>query len=184
MRQDRDRFSKNQLTNHSNDWTDALTRHAAASKAFADTARAINGESWFRPLAEGKWSPGQVVEHLNKTYLVVIDQLRGGKGIRIRSPWLLRQLLRQTVLRSIYRKRRLPKGARAPSEIVPKGEGEQGESVDRFSRLAEEFEQVALASHATGRKLTHHIFGEIDLLPGVDFIAIHIAHHHRQITGR
>jgi hypothetical protein len=31
--------------------------------------------------------------------------------------------------------------------------------------------------------LTHHIFGEIDVLPGIDFLAIHIEHHHRQIQS-
>jgi len=166
------------------EWNAALAQHSNAAMAFAKTARSITPESWSEPLAEGKWSPAQVTEHLNRTYQVVIDEIRGGKGIRLRSPWLLRQVLRQTVLRSIYRKRQLPKGARAPSEIIPKVvEGTQVELLERFCALAHDFEQSMSTNRETGRKLTHHIFGEIELLPGIDFIAIHLEHHHRQIEG-
>jgi len=165
-------------------WNAALARHNKASKVFAETARSIMPESWSEPLAEGKWSPAQVTEHLNRTYQVVLEEIRGGKGIRIRSSWILRQVVRQTVLRSIYRKRQLPKGARAPSEIIPKVvEGTQVELVERFSALAHDFEEAISANRETGRKLTHHVFGEIELLPGIDFVAIHLEHHHRQLEG-
>ncbi len=125
-----------------------------------------------------------MTEHLNRTYQVVFGEVRGGKGIRIRSPWLLRQVLRQTILRSILRKRRLPTGARAPSEVAPKEvNGTQKELLDRFSNLSAQFEEEFLKNSTnTDKKLTHHIFGEIDLLRGIDFVAIHIEHHHRQIS--
>ena len=167
-----------------NSWSDALARHAASAAAYRETADAISSASWSVPLGEGKWSPAQVTEHLNRTYKVVIGELSGEKGIRIRTPWLLRQVLRQTVLRSIYRKRQLPKGARAPSEVIPKEvDGSQSELIERFRSLATQFEQVAQSNVGKeGRKLTHHIFGEIDALRGIDFVTIHIEHHHRQIT--
>jgi hypothetical protein len=166
------------------EWNAALARHSNAAMAFAKTARSITPESWSEPLAEGKWSPAQATEHLNRTYRVVNEEIGGGKGIRLRSPWLLRQVLRQTVLRSIYRKRQLPKGARAPSEITPKAvEGTQVELVERFAALAHDFEEAISTNRETGRRLTHHVFGEIELLPGIDFIAIHVEHHCRQIEG-
>jgi len=167
-------------------WVNAVARHSAAASAFAKTAGAVKSDVWSTPLGEGKWSPAQVTEHLNRTYQMTLGELRGKGGLRIRTPWLLRQLLRQTVLRSIYRKRQLPRGARAPSEIMPSTvNGSQSELLERFSTLAYEFDQEALSEkNRTNRKLTHHVFGEIDLLPGIDFIAIHIEHHHRQITGR
>jgi len=164
-------------------WESALARHRNASGIFAETAIAIPDSDWSTPLSEGKWSPAQVTEHLNRTYQVIIGELKGGRGIRVRSPWLLRQLLRQTVLRSIYRKRALPKGARAPSELIPKVVNEtRSDSIERFGTLAREFEEAMNANRQTGRKLTHHIFGAIDLERGLDFIAIHIEHHHRQIA--
>ena len=166
-------------------WDEAIARHEAAVTAFKETASEIPVESWLLPIAEGKWSPAQVAEHLNQTYLVVIRELRGERGIRIRSPWILRQVLRQTVLRSIYRKRQLPKGARAPSEIAPKVVDQTPEqAVEKLFQLASEFAAVARTTETEkGRKLTHHIFGEIDVLSGIDFIAIHIEHHHRQIQS-
>jgi hypothetical protein len=169
---------------NSKSWERALARHSDAAKAFSTRAAAISEAAWSEPLGEGKWSPAQVTEHLNRTYDVVIEELNGGKGIRIRSPWLLRQVLRQTMLRSIYRKREIPRGARAPSEIFPNVTDEtQTASLERFATLGLKFEEAMTANRETGRKLTHHIFGEIELLPGVDFVAIHIEHHHRQILG-
>jgi hypothetical protein len=167
-------------------WTDAVARHSAAAIAFAETARAVKPEAWSTPVGDGKWSPAQVTEHLNRTYQVTLDELRGKKGLRIRTPWLLRQVLRQTVLRSIYRKRQLPPGARAPSEIMPTTvDGSQSELLERFLTFARDFDEEALSKgNQSNRKLTHHVFGEIDLLPGIDFIAIHIEHHHRQIMRR
>jgi len=169
-----------------NSWNDALARHAASAATFRETAGAISPESWSVPLGKGKWSAAQVTEHLNRTYQVVIGELSGGNGIRIRTPWLLRQVLRQTVLRSIYRKRKLPKGARAPSEVIPKDvEGTQLQLVERFRNLATQFEQIAQSNAGKDeRNLTHHIFGEIDVLRGIDFIAIHIEHHQRQIANQ
>jgi hypothetical protein len=173
------------MTNSNADaWDSALLRHSNAAGTFANTAGSISESSWSEPLADGKWAPAQVTEHLNRTYQVIIGELNGEEGIRIRSPWLLRQVLRQTLLRSIYRKRALPKGARAPSEIDPNVIDEtQSASLERFSKLAQEFEVAMSANRETGRTLTHHVFGEIELLPGLDFIAIHIEHHHRQLAG-
>jgi hypothetical protein len=173
------------MKNQAKKWDEAIARHDAAATAFRDTASLIRSDSWFAPLAEGKWSPAQVAEHLSQTYRVVICELRGEKGIRVRSPWFLRQVLRQTVLRSIFRRRKLPKGARAPSEVAPKVVDEtKQQAVEKFIQLAREFEAAArTAETVKGRKLTHHIFGEIDVLPGIDFIAIHIEHHHRQIQS-
>jgi uncharacterized protein YbjT (DUF2867 family) len=165
-------------------WESALARHSDAAKTFSTTAAAIGDGSWLVPLGDGKWSPAQVTEHLNRTYEVLLGELNGGKGIRIRSSWLLRQVLRQTILRSIYRKRALPRGARAPSEIFPKVIDEtQSAALERFATLALKFEEAMNANRDTGRKLTHQVFGEIELLPGLDFVAIHIEHHHRQIAS-
>ena len=164
-------------------WDNALSRHSNAAGLFTRTAVAVSESDWMQPLNDGKWSPAQVTEHLNRTYEVIIGELSGEKGIRIRSPWLLRQVLRQTVLRSIYRRRQLPRGARAPSEIIPKSiEETQTAAVERFASLARQFETAMNANRSTQRKLTHHIFGEIDLERGLDFIAIHIEHHQRQIA--
>ena len=174
---------KNQKTA---DWTGAVARHSAAARAFEETARSVKPDAWATAVGEGKWSPAQITEHLNRSYQVTLGELRGNTGLRIRTTWLQRQLLRQTVLRSIYRTRQLPRGARAPSEIMPTSVNEsQSELLERFSTLAREFDHEVLSKrNRTNGKLTHHVFGEIDLLPGIDFIAIHIEHHHRQIMGR
>lgn len=173
------------MKNHDlNKWTDALSRHTSAVNAYVATAQMIDREAWFAPMAAGKWAPAQVTEHLNRSYKVVLDQLRGGRGIRVRSPWLLRQILRATVLRSIFRNRRLPSGAQAPSEVMPREvAGSQALALDRFVHLAREFSEEIASHRGDGSRITHHVFGAVELLPGIDFVAIHIEHHHRQISA-
>ena len=112
-------------------------------------------------------------------------QLRGGSGLRLRSGWLMRQALRALILPSIFRKRALPRGARAPSEIRPREvRGTQPEALALLENLARGFEAEAFSRrHQPGLTLDHHVFGGLDLRRGVDFIAIHVEHHQRQIAG-
>lgn len=51
--------------------TEPLAAHGRALAAFAARARAVPPDDWNRSPAPGKWSPGQVAEHLRLTYLVV-----------------------------------------------------------------------------------------------------------------
>jgi hypothetical protein len=172
------------VDNLSAEWKEALARHAAAAGAYCETASGIGEAAWDAPYAPRKWSPAQITEHLTRTYDVVLNQLRGGSGLRVRSNWVVRGLLRTTVLRWIFRHRALPRGAKAPSEVVPERVGgTQAEAVARMAARAREFEQEVWERRGhRGLHLTHHLFGEIALLPGVDFVAIHIEHHHRQIA--
>ena len=101
---------------------DAAQAHSAAVEMFLAAARAIPDAAWERPMARDKWSPAQVAEHLRLTYALVQNQLSGGSGIRIRTPWLMRTLLRWRMLPRILSSGTLPEGARAPREIRP-GDG-------------------------------------------------------------
>ncbi len=167
-------------------WDEAFARHALAARAYVATARTVADAAWTVPLANGKWSPAEVTEHLNRVYDVVLAQLRGGTGLRIRTGALLRFGLRALVLPQIFRRRKLPPLARAPFEVRPREvKDTQEEALARFERLGAEFVREADERRTqSGLVLTHHLFGEIDLLPGIDFVSIHVEHHHRQIAAR
>jgi len=93
--------------------------------------------------------------------------------------------VRATVLRWIFSKRALPRGAKSLNEVKPERVVDSPpEAMVRMNRLAQEFENQVAEQHADPQsKLTHHIFGEIDPLRAIDFLAIHIEHHHRQIEA-
>jgi DinB superfamily len=166
-----------------NKWQEALDRHQSAATAFAATARIIDEKSWYRPMAAGKWSPAQVTEHLNLTYRIALDQVRGGPGVQ-ENPSGLSQEERANILGTILQKRRLPGGAQAPAEVIPiQVEDGQSDALACFGQLAQEFKEE-MESHR-GRNdvlITHHFFGALPLLTAIDFFAIHIEHHHRQIA--
>lgn len=167
------------------EWRAALERHAAATRSYGATASGVAAGAWTAPVGPGKWTPAEITEHLNLTYDVAMPQLNGEAGIRVRTNWLLRVILRATALRWIFRNRALPRGAKAPREVKPEHVADtQSEATERFARLAREFDALVSTRWQDGSvRLTHHIFGAIDLLAAIDFIAIHIEHHHRQIAS-
>jgi hypothetical protein len=170
---------------HDTTWESVLASHAAAADAYCRAARSIDAAAWRTPVAPGKWSPAEITEHLNQIYDVVLDQLRGGPGLQIRTGSFVRWMLRRLALRRIMRRREIPVRVSAPAEATPLHVTDsQAEAVARMRTLAGELEREVTARRAEpGAHLTHHLFGSFDLLPAVDFVAIHIEHHCRQIAG-
>jgi hypothetical protein len=168
------------------EWRRVVDRHAAAVAGFLDAAAAVDARAWREPLADGKWSPAQLADHLIRTYEVVGGEVRGASGLRVRTGWGLRQVLRATILRSIMRTGRLPRGAKAPSEIAPgPADDLRDDALERLRALADELEAGVVARRAEKDfRLTHHVFGAFPALAGLEFVAIHTEHHARQLSGR
>ncbi|MEP6768361.1 MAG: DinB family protein [Acidobacteriota bacterium] len=168
------------------EWTEAVGRHRAAITDYLRVASSIEEPVWRLPIGPNKWTPAQITDHVFRTYQVAVEQVRGGPGIRVRYGFLLRQILRVLFLPRIFRTRRLPRGAKAPREIFP-GDSEilREMALRRLDELSSEFErEILLRRDDRSLRLTHHIFGEIEPLKGVDFIAIHTEHHGRQLSDR
>lgn len=166
-------------------WAVVSERHARAVNEFLDAANGIPAERWLLPLADGKWTPAQVTVHVIQSYEITTNQLRTGEGLKVQTGWLLRQILRQVVLRQIMWTRKLPRGAKAPKILLP-GETAIGrdEALDRLRIVVADFEgELRARRDQPGVQLTHHIFGSIDALRGLDFLAVHTAHHGRQLQS-
>lgn len=161
----------------------ATSAHRAAVESFLAAARAIPANAWERPLADGKWTPAEVAEHVRLTYGVLQNELAGGSGLRIRSPWLVRQVLRLTVLPRILATGTLPRGARASSEIRPRGNILPREQLLEALEVAANVAQKSVARHWDDPRagLTHHVFGRVDIRRGLRFITVHTRHHARQL---
>lgn len=164
-------------------WQIVTARHDAAVESFVAGARAVPAERWERPIGEGKWTPAQITQHVLQTYEVLISELRTGEGLTVRTGWATRQVLRLVVLRPIMWLRRIPSGAKAPRPIRPREDGlDQAAAVARLEAVVCEFNSEIVASRdRTNARLTHHLFGSVDTVDGLDFVAVHTEHHGRQL---
>jgi hypothetical protein len=166
-------------------WSQVLELHGAAVEAFAQAAQRIPQEAWLTPAAEGKWSPGHVLEHVNLTYEVVQRELNGGLGMAVITKAWQRILMRFTVMPKILRGGWFPKGARAPREIRPANAApDRDAAIATFRQRAKKLEDKAIAVQAAGgAKLTHAYFGTGDLPQTLLLCTRHVEHHTRQLEA-
>ena len=161
-------------------WEEIAALHDRAAAQFASSAERVNAASWLTPRAEGKWSPAEVVEHLNRTYGVLLKELAGEGGMAIRTKWWQRILLRFTIVPKILRGDGFPTGARAPRETRPElGTTDQAALIATFNERAKRFKEETARSQS--RKLTHAYFGKASIARSVLLCARHIEHHTKQL---
>ena len=169
--------------------------HRDSVLAFARAAAALPEAAWPAATAPGKWSPEEITQHLWLTYTIALSELAPDPGgprhrIRPRVPRLMQPLLRLSVMRRIIRDGRFPEGARAPSELRPEA-GPSAASTplasvrgDALSSLTARAAQVEeLLAERPGARLTHHIFGRVGRDDALRLLAVHNAHHQRQLSA-
>jgi hypothetical protein len=159
-----------------------LTDHRDSIEEFSAAARAVEAAAWERRPAPDKWSPSQIAEHLRITYDVILRELRGGAGIRVRLPWWRRSLLRATVLRGIVRHGRFPGRAPAVREIRP-GDGpyERAATLAALADLSQAFLRE-IEAHPD-KRLSHAFFGRMAAPAGLRMLAAHNRHHAAQLAA-
>ena len=165
----------------------ALARvdHQRAVAEFIEAARAVPADRWERRPDDAHWSPAQIAEHVRLTYEVVAAQFSGGPGLRVRTSWFRRSLLRVLFLGNILEKGIFPKSAKAPREIRP-GDGQ----IDRETVLAALQTAAADAEHLLFARwsdgshiMTHHVFGALDSPHGARLAMVHTLHHAKQLRA-
>ncbi len=166
-------------------WEEALEVHAAAAAELAAAARAVPAAAWERPVGEGKWTPAQIVAHLNLTYEVLLRELGGGAGMAVRTAAWQRALLRLLLVPRLLRGGSFPRGARAPRELrEPEGAPQDG-AVAAFRALSDRFAASAaeVRERRPDARLSHAYFGTAPVADGVLLCARHIQHHRRQLAA-
>jgi DinB family protein len=167
------------------DWNSRCADHQREIALFLADAERLDDAAWTRKPAPGKWSPGQIAEHLVLSYAALRRELAGGAGLRLRTRFWRRQLIRWRFLPMILKAGRLPPGAPAVREIRPADEPRSRAVVTGDLReQAACFEQeLGRAREAGGGHVTHPFLGRFTALEAIRFVAVHAAHHHRQIPG-
>lgn len=169
------------------DWESNFRFHEQAIAEFAAVAERVPAGEWRVPLAEGKWSPAEVVEHVGLAYAVLHGELEGGPGMKMRTKWWQRLVMRPTILRRILRGGGFPPNVPAPREIRPVApETDPATAIAAFRERAARFTASVLRAHAGGRppKLTHPYLGRGPLRHAVLLNARHTRHHLEQLAAR
>ena len=153
-----------------------------AVDAFIAAARTVPQSSWSQPPAPGRWSPGQVTEHVAIAYELARAILNGTFTGRA-APRILRPLIRVIAFNPIVRTGRFTKGAKAPAPFRPTASPASVEDLAvRLQAAARAFEaDVEAAAHSGRTFVDHPFFGRVKLSDYSHLQAIHTCHHSQQL---
>lgn len=165
------------------DRTAARERHQRAVADFLTRARTVPAAGWERAKDAEGWSPAQIAEHLRLAYEVVGEGVANGGGLRVRSAWWIRPLLRWRFLGAILERGRFPR-TKAPREIRP------GSGPFPRDALLGALEAAAAATEARivdrwtdpDCRVTHHVFGAMAPPEGLRLLTVHTEHHAGQLA--
>jgi len=153
-----------------------------AVDAFITAARSVPPSAWTAPRAPGKWSPGQVTEHVAIAYEIsraILDGSFSGRS----APRPLRPLIRVLFLNRVLKTGRFVKGGKAPAAFQPSASPSSiTDLAARLRAAAAAFEADVETAAQQGRTtLEHPFFGRIALADYARLQAIHTRHHSQQL---
>jgi hypothetical protein len=165
-------------------WSHAVAMHKSAITEFIHGALTVPPEEWTSE-DSNQWAPAHVMEHLTLVYEVLLKELQGGTGMKIRTNFVTQHLLRWFVVPRMLRGGPFPR-ARAPRETRPvlTRAKNQSEAIQIFKELAACFQEAIEKENAANpkRKLTHAYFGSGSLDATLLLCARHIQHHARGLS--
>lgn len=165
-------------------WEAALDEHRVALAAFIDSAERVPEGEWTQRRSDGKWTPGEVAEHLVLVNQALIADLVEGHPMASRVSGWKQLLLRRLLLPHILFHRTFPRGARAPRETRPSGGGaDRAVELERLRESAERLEAEMERARRSDppRQISHPYFGTVLPTPALRFCAVHLEHHRRQL---
>jgi hypothetical protein len=136
-------------------------------------------------MAPGKWSPAEVTAHVAEAYRVLIAELAGAGGMRLRGSGLQRWVLRHTALPRLLSGKPFPPGVRAPRETRPSEIiRDPAIAVTTLEARAEQFTRdLTRGATSPGVRLTHAYFGRLLPRQGLALSTVHTRHHAQQLTA-
>lgn len=153
-----------------------------ATDRFLATARSVPKEKWEQPVAPGKWSPAQIVDHIAVTSEVALKAINGDPSMGS-IPKFLRFIPRKLGFDPTIKKGRFPEKQRGPAIFAPSTHHPAYEaSVAKLERA-----MVALEAHvrnlmaANHRSFEHTFFGRVSIPDYIRFGTLHTEHHERQL---
>lgn len=171
------------MRTESSRWRSAERGHAEAVAALLVAASLVPDHKWTEPLGPGRWSPAQVLLHIEQSYRLGDDALRGGPGMRVIAPSIAAWLGRHVMLPLMTLTGRFPRNAPAPREVRP--DAETAHAIPRIE-LTTRVQAAATQSLATLRevlasgrraRVTHAYFGALTPYQTLRILNAHTRHH-------
>lgn len=171
-------------------WTFALQEHELVVAEFAAGIAQVSHEAWHRTTSPTDWSASALALHVCQSYTFGVAAAAGGPGMRLRTPWVVAWFARTFLLPRLLAAQRFPRGARAPSEVVPDPlearELTQEAAIARLQRVASEavtaLQDAAL--HRPGIRITHAYFGPLKPYLALRLLSAHTRHHTAGLARR
>lgn len=166
------------------DVDEVIGSHRRAVSAFADAVRSVPATQWATPRAPGKWSPGQVTEHVTLAY-EQSDRMLHGNFTGTARPWYQRLLARWLGLPSLLKRGDFGKGTfQAPDFIRPSASPPSSPALlARLEAAVHDLESaLAGASDAQRVSVDHPVFGRVPLTDLLRFLILHTNHHRPQLS--
>jgi hypothetical protein len=134
----------------------------------------------------GKWSPGQVVDHVT----TAIENSARGFRSRLDKPPMRRRPrtpVQVVACAVIFATGWIPPGRKAPETALPKAAPDRAETEQRLRAAVGEMlelERLLLPARARDLFVKHPILGDLTITEWQTFHVRHAAHHRKQIVAR
>src|SRR5260221_5134706 len=157
-------------------WQTAVSEHETAIEACIAAARRVAADRWGQPLADGKWSPAQQLEHVGLSYQMVYDALNG-KPPRARLGRLKQFFLRTFLLPKILRTDNFGEGVPAPRESRPVNPEVDRTALEELLRTRAATCLEAVLAADRGARAQHPYSGPLPLLSMLRLGTSHTRNH-------
>lgn len=169
-------------------WRSAERSHAEAVAALLVAASLVPDHKWTEPLGPGRWSPAQLLLHIEQSYRIGESALRGGAGMALRTSAPLAWLGRTLLLPLLTWTKRFPRNAPAPRELRPDAAvahaiPREALTVRVQAAATETLATLREALAAGGRaRVTHAYFGALTPYQTLQLLAAHTRHHAKHLA--
>jgi hypothetical protein len=161
---------------------DVIAENRKATEQFLTTARNVPTGKWEQPVAPGKWSPAQIVDHIAVTTEVALKAINGDPSMGS-FPKFLRFIPRKLGFDPTIKKGRFPEKQRGPAVFAPStGQPSYEASVEKLHRAIAALETNVQGRMAKGEyAFEHSFFGRVSIPDYIRFGTLHTQHHERQL---
>ena len=166
--------------------TDLDTALAANRSALGDLLATAEqaGANWTTPLAPGKWSPSQLVEHVARALEESANSVAGEPSKFPSFPPIMRFVARTLFFNRVLRRGAFFNAKAAAAFDPEKGPASPAEARRRLVMALDRFDQACRSRTLTAPEFTSTIFGHVSVLHYARFQELHTRHHCAQLSRR
>lgn len=163
-----------------NDLQSILADVRSASASLTTALGAVPSARWAEPRAVGKWSCGQIAEHMAISFELA-DRVARGLPLKTSLPKLMRWTLRQFYVKPILRDNAMRPG-KTVRQFQPSAAPAFEPTMKRLDAAVLSFLTASEAAERSGRVTVEHpAFGTLALRDYARLQAIHVRHHLAQV---